>query len=143
MSDKHPPTPPTVDTLKLSLPGLLTAEVLAAVSASALASPLISIIDKSIIANASGRQPLWAGVREGLHTLATRPWYFARQPQFVLIWIVYAGTYIVGNCIEGVYKDYWRREHFYPKFVGSSVANVSLSVWKDRLFTKMFGKCSY
>ena len=29
---------------------------------------------------------------------------------------------------------------FYPKFVGSSAANVSLSVLKDKAFARMFGK---
>ena len=58
------------------------------VVAAGLVAPFISIVDKSIIANASGRQPLVEGLKEGLKTLFTKPLYFFRQPAFLLIWYV-------------------------------------------------------
>jgi hypothetical protein len=109
-----------------------------ALAASAAVAPAISIIDKSIIANASGRQPLLEGIVAGFKTLFTRPGYFVRQPSFIWIWGVYAGTYITANTIE-VACEFSQKPAFYPKFIGSSIANVTLSVTKDRAFTRMFG----
>ena len=117
----------------------LVAEWISAVAASAAVAPAISVIDKSIIANAAGKQPLLEGILDGFRTFLTRPAYFCRQTAFLLIWGVYAGTYITANTIQ-LTCDYRQTSSFFPKFVGSSVANVSLSVAKDRAFTRMFGK---
>ena len=51
---------------------------------------------------------------------------------------VYSGTYIVANGIQAFYERKGESAQF-PKFVGSSVANVSLSVMKDKAFARMFG----
>jgi hypothetical protein len=45
----------------------------------------------------------------------------------------------VANSIEAICERQ-RTSSFYPKFVGSSFANVSLSVLKDKAFARMFGK---
>ena len=66
------------------------------------------------------------------------PIYFFKQPSFLFIWGVYSGTYIVANSIEALCERS-ERSSFYPKFVGSSAANVTLSVLKDKAFAKMFG----
>jgi hypothetical protein len=119
--------------------GALLAEWSSAIISSATVAPAISIIDKAIIANAAGRQPLLEGISDGFKTFFTKPHYFVRQPAFLWIWGVYAGTYITANTIQ-VTCDYGQVNSFVPKFLGSSVANVSLSVAKDRAFTRMFGK---
>jgi len=64
---------------------------------------------------------------------------FLQQPSFLFILGVYSGTYIVANSIEAICE---RRKSspLIPKFIGSSVANVCLSVAKDKAFAKMFGK---
>lgn len=85
-----------------------------------------------------GLEPLMPCLVNGVKTLVTKPWYFVKRPSFLLIWGVYSGTYIVGNAIEAVCE---RSEQapFYPKFIGGSLANVTLSVLKDRAFARMFG----
>ena len=99
---------------------------------------MISIVDKAIVSNASGLEPLVPSLINGFKTLFTNPAYFFRQPSFLFIWGVYSGTYIVANSIEAICerKD---TSSFYPKFIGSSVANVTLSVLKDKAFARMFG----
>lgn len=104
-------------------------------------APAISIVDKAIVSNASGREALLPCMINGFKSLFTNPAYFVKQPSFIFIWIVYSGTYIVANCIEALCERS-ATSPFYPKFVGSSVANVSLSVWKDRAFARMFGQGS-
>lgn len=101
-------------------------------------APAISIVDKAIVSNASGLEPLVPALLNGVKTLFTNPAYFFKQPSFLFIWGVYSGTYIVANNIEAVYE----RNHessFYPKFFGSSAANITLSILKDRAFAQMFG----
>lgn len=114
-------------------------ESLAATLSALSVAPAISIVDKAIVSNASGLEPLVPALINGVKTLFTKPLYFFKQPSFLFIWGVYSGTYIVANSIEAICERS-QRSSFYPKFVGSSVANVSLSVVKDKAFAQMFGK---
>jgi hypothetical protein len=52
--------------------------------------------------------------------------------------LYFSGTYIVANCIQG-HCDRAHQDAKYPKFVGSSCTNVTLSVLKDRAFARMYG----
>ena len=61
-----------------------------------------------------------------------------KQPSFLFIWGVYSGTYIVANSIEAICERQSVSPH-YPKFIGSSIANVTLSILKDKAFARMFG----
>lgn len=45
---------------------------------------------------------------------------------------------MVANSIEAV-CDRSQQSSFYPKFVGSSITNVTLCLMKDRAFARMFG----
>lgn len=101
-------------------------------------APAISIVDKAIVSNASGLEPLVPSLINGIKTLFTKPAYFFKQPSFLFIWGVYSGTYVVANSIEAVCERN-EQDSLYPKFVGSSIANVTLSVLKDRAFARMFG----
>ena len=114
-------------------------ESAAAVLSAVSVAPAISIVDKAIVSNASGLEPLVPCLINGIKTLFTKPIYFFRQPSFLLILGVYSGTYIVANSVEAVCERA-DRSSFFPKFVGSSVANVTLSVLKDRAFARMFGQ---
>jgi hypothetical protein len=116
----------------------LGVESLCAIISALAVSPAISIVDKSIVANASGREKLVPCLINGVKTFVTKPIYFLKQPSFLLIWGVYSGTYIVANNIEAICERR-KEDPMFPKFVGSSVANVSLSIAKDRAFTRMFG----
>lgn len=110
----------------------------AAIISAFTVAPAISIVDKAIVSNASGLEPLVPCLINGVKTLFTKPLYFLKQPSFLFIWGVYSGTYIVANSIEAICE----RQHtssFYPKFVGSSMANITLSVLKDKAFARMFG----
>ena len=126
-----------LDTIPLS--EKLVIETGAAIGAAAMVSPFISIIDVAIFANASGRETLTTAIRSGFKKLVFHPFQFLKQPSFFLIWGVYSGTYIVANYIQAI-CDHQGKPWFYPKFLGTSVANVSLSVTKDLYLTRAFGK---
>jgi hypothetical protein len=108
-------------------------------SINVIVAPAISIVDKAIVSNASGREALVPCLISGVKTCFTQPAYFFRQPSFLFIWGVYSGTYIVANSIEAICERK-TMDSFYPKFFGSSVANVTLSVLKDKAFARMFGQ---
>jgi hypothetical protein len=95
-------------------------------------------VDKAIVSNASGLEPLVPCLINGVKTFFTKPLYFVKQPSFLFICGVYSGTYIVANNIEAICERN-KRSSFYPKFAGSSVTNVSLSILKDQAFARMFG----
>jgi hypothetical protein len=65
---------------------VMALEVGSGLIAAATISPLITVIDKSIIVNASGRQTLMEGVKEGLKQFVTRPFAFCKNRAFLLIW---------------------------------------------------------
>eukprot|EP01039_Chlorochromonas_danica_P001090 gene1090-1180_t len=117
----------------------MTVEAIAATISAFSVAPAISIVDKAIVSNASGLEPLVPSLINGVKTLVTNPIYFLKQPSFLLILGVYSGTYIVANNIEALCERS-KTSPFYPKFVGGSVANVTLSVLKDKAFARMFGK---
>ncbi|TPX36498.1 hypothetical protein SmJEL517_g01334 [Synchytrium microbalum] len=126
---------------RLSLAGLLGLEWSAAIVTGALVAPAVTVIDKAIIANASGVKKLWPGLVEGFSTMLFKPLYFVRQPSFLFIWVAYAGTYVTANTIEGLYKR-GSKDYAIPKFLGTSVSNITLTVMKDQAFTKWFGAVS-
>jgi len=110
----------------------------AAIVSAFTVAPMISIVDKAIVSNASGKEPLLACLMNGTKVLFTNPIYFLKQPSFLFIWGVYSGTYVVANSVEAICERN-TQSSFYPKFFASSFANVSLSVMKDKAFARMFG----
>jgi hypothetical protein len=116
----------------------IAVESISAILSALTVAPLISIVDKAIVSNASGKEPLLQCIVNGVKSCVFNPAHFFRQPSFLFIWGVYGGTYVVANSIEAI-CDRSDTSSFYPKFVGSSVANVTLSVLKDRAFARMFG----
>lgn len=117
----------------------LAVESMAAFLCALSVAPAISIVDKAIVSNASGLEPLIPCLFNGIKTFFMKPIYFTKQPSFLFILGVYSGTYIVANSIEAICERS-AQDSLYPKFVGSSAANVTLSVLKDKAFARMFGK---
>jgi len=111
----------------------------AGVVAALVSSPFITIVDKAITSNASGREPMWTCMANGFKSLFTNPRYFFSQPSFRWIAMVYSGTYISANLVQLAceYKGYnWQ----YPKFIATSATNITLSALKDMAFAKMFAQ---
>lgn len=82
-----PPTPSTTqwNTNKLGL--RLGSDALAASAAGALVAPLITMIDKGIIENASGRNTLGDSLRTSARELLLKPHRFLGSRPFVLIFV--------------------------------------------------------
>jgi hypothetical protein len=109
-----------------------------AIFSAAAVAPVVSIVDKAIVSNASGLEPLLPCFINGFKSLFSNPLAFFRQPSFLLIWGVYSGTYVIANCTDA-WCERRSMSSFYPKFITSSGTNVTLSVLKDKAFARMFG----
>ncbi|ORX91567.1 hypothetical protein K493DRAFT_317179 [Basidiobolus meristosporus CBS 931.73] len=123
---------------KYNYRGLLLTDLSSALVSSAFVAPLVAIIDKSVVSNASGRQSLSDGLRAGLKDLFTAPHKFVKQPTFMIMFAVYSGTYAIANWTETV-CNYYDKPWQFPKFVTSSVANIGLSLLRDKLLAQWFG----
>ncbi|CAI6337235.1 unnamed protein product [Periconia digitata] len=117
----------------------------AAASAGVLVAPLITMIDKGIIENASGRCSLKESLKGSLRELATTPLKFIGGRPFVLILSLYFGTYFTANSIDTVSSTLTPSTPLTAttsgtsKFIATSSANLALCLYKDSRFTQLFG----
>ncbi|KAI9891272.1 MAG: hypothetical protein M1814_002962 [Vezdaea aestivalis] len=126
------------------LPQRITFDVLSAGISASLVAPLITLIDRGIIENASGRARLGESVRNSCRLLFTRPGtYFFSKP-FGLIYLLYSSTYITANVSDTIHSSMRALPSSAStpttsKFLATSATNMSLSLYKDSAFTKLFG----
>uniref|UniRef100_A0A1D1XDY4 Putative membrane protein C365.16 n=1 Tax=Anthurium amnicola TaxID=1678845 RepID=A0A1D1XDY4_9ARAE len=113
-------------------------DFIAAASASFCVSPFITIFDRSIIENTSGRNKLGAAIKSGFVNLLTKPHRFIRTPSFLLVFGVYFSTYATANTIDTICERL-EKDSQTPKFLGTTIANMTSCIYKDRAFTRMFG----
>ncbi|KAI9732282.1 MAG: hypothetical protein M1818_007602 [Claussenomyces sp. TS43310] len=122
----------------------LAADFGSAASAAALVAPIIAVIDKSIMENASGRNTLQGSLRDSLHTLVTRPQSLVFSKPVALICMLYGGTYLSANTLDTLTSTVCREPATLVtagtlKFAVSSTANVGLCLVKDQAFVRLFG----
>ncbi|KAI2622212.1 hypothetical protein GGS26DRAFT_251654 [Hypomontagnella submonticulosa] len=122
----------------------LGADFTSAACAASMVAPLISIIDRSIMENASGRNTLANSLKSSLRTLLLRPHTMIFSKPVALIFMLYGGTYLTANTLDTATSTIRNLPAHHVttgtmKFAASSAANVGLCVYKDQVFVKMFG----
>ncbi|KUI53846.1 hypothetical protein VP1G_01198 [Cytospora mali] len=122
----------------------LAADVASAASAASLVAPLISIIDRSIMENASGRATLMTSVKNSLRNLLLRPHTMVFSRPVALIFMVYGGTYLTANVLDTTTSTVQNKPstlvtHGTAKFASSSAANIGLGIYKDQVYARLFG----
>ncbi|KAF0682330.1 Aste57867_25557 [Aphanomyces stellatus] len=133
--------PAMVDTrvgVTSSLAAKLGVDLVAAGAASLMASPFVTILDRAIIENASGKRHLGFAIQTLLGKFVRNPVAFFQRREFALVYGLYAATYASANTIETL-CDAAETPSAMPKFVTTTAVNVSLCVYKDREFARMFG----
>ncbi|KAJ9630587.1 hypothetical protein H2203_001110 [Taxawa tesnikishii (nom. ined.)] len=125
----------------------LCADGAAAATAGVLVAPVITMIDRAIIENASGRQALMPSLRASVASLLLRPHHFLISRPFRLIFALYTGTYLTANILDTTISTTTNKPSAYTesgvsKFVATSGANLSLCLYKDSQFTRIFGAVS-
>ncbi|KAI6090092.1 hypothetical protein F4821DRAFT_36234 [Hypoxylon rubiginosum] len=122
----------------------LGADFASAASAASMVAPLIAIIDRSIMENASGRNTLANSLKSSLGQLLSRPHTILFSKPAALIFMLYGGTYLTANTLDTATSTVRSEPASHvttgtTKFAASSAANVGLCVYKDQVFVKMFG----
>ncbi|MCJ1375709.1 hypothetical protein MMC20_006946 [Loxospora ochrophaea] len=128
----------------IDLPWRIASDAAAAASASTLVAPLITIIDRGIIENASSRSTLRASITASLTGLFTRPHVFLASTPFRLITTLYFGTYLTANTIDTISSTLTPSSPSTTtsgpaKFLATTSVNMSLCVYKDSRFVRLFG----
>ena len=104
-------------------------------------------VHRSIIENASGKRPLMTSLQASLSAFIFRPHHFLLSKPFALIFILYSGTYLTANALD-TFKSMTKDRPASAttsgpsKFFATSTANLSLCLFKDSQFTKMYGTVS-
>mmetsp|Transcript_65902 Transcript_65902/g.185483 ORF Transcript_65902/g.185483 Transcript_65902/m.185483 type:complete len:275 (+) Transcript_65902:60-884(+) len=114
-------------------------DALAGSGAAVALSPFVCTIDKSIISNASGRQPLVPCLQENFRMLFTRPHQFLMLREFRLILGVYSATYISANWTDSLCRHHFDVNPMWPVLVVTTAVNMTTCIAKDKAFTQMFG----
>lgn len=117
----------------------------------------------AIIENASNRNTISGSVLNSLRSLAVAPHRFIFSRPFALVFILYSSTYLAANGLDTASSTFAmeptstpeseqrKRTHLQnsrdpayttsgtPKFLATSITNLSLCVYKDSQFAKYFG----
>ncbi|GAB1744094.1 hypothetical protein NU219Hw_g1126t2 [Hortaea werneckii] len=118
-----------------------------AATAGGLVAPVILTVDKAIIENASGKRQMMDSIKASFTALFTRPHRFLTSKPFAIIFMVYSGTYLTANTLDTFKASLAGKPASTvtsgpSKFAATSTANLSLGLYKDSQFTKMFGTVS-
>ncbi|TYZ58312.1 hypothetical protein PybrP1_004687 [[Pythium] brassicae (nom. inval.)] len=113
-------------------------DIAAALVASFGVSPFITVVDRAIAENASGRRTLMNGVKELSRSFVERPLQFCKSREFLWIFGLYSATYATANSV-GSYYEWKEADGQMPKLLATTAVNMSLVIAKDKAFAQMFG----
>jgi len=124
--------------------GRLAVDLASALCAASMVAPVISIIDRSIMENASGRATLSDSLKSSFRNLLFRPQTVLFSKPVALIVMLYGGTYLTANALDTCTATVTNRPATLvtsgtTKFFASSASNIGLCIYKDAVYVKMFG----
>ncbi|CZS88456.1 uncharacterized protein RAG0_00203 [Rhynchosporium agropyri] len=122
----------------------LATDLVCGTGAASMVAPLITVIDKGIMQNASGQASLKTSLKDSFKTFLLRPQNLIFSKPFALICMLYGGTYVTANTLDTLTSTAQNKPASHvtsgtAKFAASSTANVGLCLIKDSVFAKMFG----
>ncbi|KAI5463522.1 hypothetical protein BGZ63DRAFT_413113 [Mariannaea sp. PMI_226] len=122
----------------------LGVDAISAACAASMVAPLISMIDRSVIENASGRSSLLSSIASSLRTLVLRPHMLLFSKPTALIFLVYGSTYLTANSVDTASSTLNNRPASsvtagVGKFSASSATNIGIGIYKDQVFVRLFG----
>ncbi|KAL9132538.1 MAG: hypothetical protein Q9175_006290 [Cornicularia normoerica] len=134
-------------TAKLDTQILLTmtpAPLLRQSSSSNSSKPSLTRSPSAIIENASNRSTLRISIRTSIHSFLTRPYFFLTSKPALLISALYFGTYATANSVDTISSTVSNTSTTTvttgpAKFLATTSVNISLCLYKDSQFARMFG----
>ncbi|TQS34040.1 hypothetical protein Golomagni_05595 [Golovinomyces magnicellulatus] len=142
-SSTQPTTEPYAWNTK-NLTARIGADLAASCSAAACVAPLVTVIDKAIMQNASGQATLFSSLATSCSTFLRRPHRIVFSRPFFLITLLYGGTYLAANTVDTLSAITTNQPASsitsgVSKFAASSTANICLCLFKDAKFAQFFG----
>uniref|UniRef100_A0A8H7NC96 Mitochondrial carrier n=1 Tax=Bionectria ochroleuca TaxID=29856 RepID=A0A8H7NC96_BIOOC len=116
----------------------LAGDAVAGFVSATLISPIVAIIDRSMVEKISINQPLLTGMRRNGIAALTHPARFLFGRPFGLVWALYAGTYVVANGTETLGDEFKMAAVGTVTFFTTMLVNVPLGVWKDVSYARLF-----
>ncbi|KAK5048276.1 hypothetical protein LTR84_005946 [Exophiala bonariae] len=126
----------------------LLCDVTAAASASIAVSPLVAVVDSSVIrvASSTQRQHILPILWNSFKPLLFSPHRYITTRTSRLLFAVYLGTYSTANAIDTL-QEHFNKDNTNPpaisptttKLIGVSAISTALTVYKDSCLTQMFG----
>ena len=94
--------------------------------------------------NASGQATLKDSLKTSITSFILRPHSLIFSKPFALICMLYGGTYLTANTLDTISSTVQNKPSTHvtsgtAKFVASSTANISLCLFKDQAFARLFG----
>jgi hypothetical protein len=122
----------------------LATDFVSGVGAATMVAPLITIIDKGIMQNASGQASIKQSLKTSFISFILRPHNLIFSKPFGLICMLYGGTYLTANTLDTLTSTVQNKPINLVtsgtlKFAASSTANVGICLFKDQAFARMFG----
>lgn len=112
-----------------------------AFAASALVTPIVSIMDKAMVQEITGVGVMFGAMGSACKEMVFQPKKFFGGLSFRLTLVVYFGTFGVANVAEAALDFYRIREEERRKQLkvsAASAANISLLAWRDSVFAREF-----
>ncbi|RDW80562.1 hypothetical protein BP5796_05260 [Coleophoma crateriformis] len=122
----------------------LGTDALGGYSAAAVVAPIIAIIDKGIMQNASGQATLKESLKTSFKSFLLRPHSLIFSKPYALIVMLYGGTYLTANTLDTITSTIQNKPASTVsagtlKFFAPAAANIGLCLIKDRQYAQMFG----
>lgn len=113
-------------------------DLTAAAASSFAVSPFITIVDRAIAENASGKRTLAHGVKQLTLSFLQHPLRFCKSREFMWIFGLYSATYATANTFDSMYE--WKeKDGSMPKLAATTAVNMTTVIAKDLAFARMFG----
>ncbi|RGP73196.1 hypothetical protein FLONG3_6512 [Fusarium longipes] len=113
-------------------------DVTAAAISATLITPVITVIDQSMVEKVALNRPLANGMKTNSLNALKYPARFVFGRPFGYVWILYAATYAVSNSSDTLAHEFHKAAVGTITFVNTMVVNVPLGVLKDVRFAQIF-----
>jgi len=111
-------------------------DLAAAFTSAVFVAPVVAAVDKAITESSAGRANIFASFTATMRGfLDPRA---LRRPEFLYAWALFAGTYTINNLVCSA-EQHQKKSLAAAKTSGVFAGNMSLAMWKDAAFARIFG----
>ncbi|KAI1039368.1 hypothetical protein LB505_008578 [Fusarium chuoi] len=116
----------------------IVGDIAAAAISATLITPVITVIDQSMVEKVSFNRPLTQGMKVHSLNAIKHPGRFIFSSAFGYVWTLYGATYAVSNASDTLAHEFHKAAVGTITFVNTMIVNVPLGVLKDVRFAQMF-----